>query len=62
MPKDKKENSLIIQKEAIIILIKTSNDFYKFKCPLIKSMFNFTINNIIKFLICFRNTTKTFSL
>lgn len=62
MLKGKKGNSLITQKEAIMILIKTLNDFYKFKFPLIKSIFNFTINNIIKFLICFRNTTKTFSL
>lgn len=48
MQKDKKENLLITQKEAIIILTKILNDFFKFKCPLIKSIFNFMNNNINK--------------
>lgn len=47
MPKDKKGNSLIIQMEVIIFLTKKLNDFYKFKFPLIKSIFNFTVNNLI---------------
>jgi len=54
MLKDKKGNSPIIQKEAIIILTKMSNDFYKFKCPLIISIFNFTINNKIKMFDLFQ--------
>lgn len=54
MLKDKKGNSLIIQKEVLIILTKTLNDFYKFKCPLIKSIFNFTVNNEIKMFDLFQ--------
>jgi len=48
MQKDKKGNLLIIQKEAIIIFIKILNDFFKFICSIIKSIFSFINNNIIK--------------